>query len=87
MTTSNVVIVKFVHSGEPSIQSERICKLVGRDQVKDARQLFPGDAEEDLASLYEIILDDTVPLNQALTSLNSDEQVEYAHVPQARRAF
>jgi hypothetical protein len=87
MSVSNTVIVKFVGAGNAAAQLERIRKVVGRERVKDARQLFPGDEEQNLASLFEVELDDSVSLNQALAALNSDEDVEYAHLPQSRKAF
>jgi hypothetical protein len=65
-------------------RAKRIMRLVGPGLVVDARPLFPEEKEDDLASLYEVVLDNSASVEDALASLNKSSAVEYAHTPQER---
>ena len=52
----------------------------------EARPLFPDEQEEDLASLYELILKNSASVEDALASLNGSSDVEYGHTPEERSA-
>ena len=64
-------------------QAEHIRKLLGSD-LADAHQLFP-DADDELASLFEVDLRAESAVDKALVALGNDESIEYAHVPAERR--
>lgn len=85
MSASNTVIVKFLAAGDPAALSAKICELVGNHRVKQAHQLFPGESDEELASMFEVALEDTVSVAEAVGALRRDDQIEYAHTPQSRR--
>lgn len=83
MEESKTVIVKFRASGDPSAQSRKIRELVGKNVVT-ALQLFPGESEEELASLFEVVLEKSASVDKAVSSLQEDPQIEYAHPPAPR---
>jgi hypothetical protein len=85
MTQANTIIVKLRDGKNAATQSRKIRNLVGNDLVRDARPLFPGEEEEKLASLYEVILKKNASVERALASLNEAHEVEYAHTPQERQ--
>ena len=81
----SIIIVKFITVGEPAAQFARICELVGRHRVRKAHRLFPGEAEPDLATMFEVELESDASVDVAVDSLSRDAQVQYAHEPQERK--
>ena len=80
MADSPVVMVKFRRAEDPTVQEAFLRKQLGKRLIH-ARQVFPGDAEEDLATLFEVVVRDGRQLAQLIARLESDEKVEYAHEP------
>lgn len=81
-----MIIVKFFTVGDPSKQVKKIGELLGDDFVT-ARQLFPDDSEEELATLFEVELRASSSVEQAVTSLEKDPDIEYSHKPSPRNAI
>lgn len=78
------LIVKFRSAGSPvQAKAARIESLLGGRPCR-ARQLFPGESEEELATLYEVELDATGPVSELLESLSLADDIEYAHEPGPR---
>lgn len=84
MADSPVVMVKFRRADDPARQQAVLREHLGRRLVR-VRQLFPGDAEEALATIFEVVVRDGGSLGPLLASLQGDERVEYAHEPAERR--
>ncbi len=84
MSRSNKLVVKFRLPADPSVLAAKIRSIIGQD-LREARPLFPGENEPELALLFEVDLRQKASLKRALHSLNKDKQIEYAHVPAARR--
>jgi len=84
MAKLKTVIVKFSALVGTASQSEKIRKLVGNNVIK-VQQLFPGEKEEDLASLFEVVLDEKSSVESVLSTLCNDESIEYAHTPEERQ--
>lgn len=78
------LIVKFCGSGDPSVRMEKLRMVLGQYDVDDVGQLFPDEVEEELAALYTVNLAEETQVESAKQTLMEDEDVEYAHVPQAR---
>ena len=83
MDAPKTLIVKFRSRNDPTVQSARIRRLVGADVI-EASQLFPGESEDELASLFEVVLKSGSAVVRALSSLSEEEQFEYAHPPAER---
>jgi hypothetical protein len=78
------VIVKFKSSGTAAARAKKIRDLLGPD-LEEARPLFPGETERDLAALFEARLTPSASASRAIARLKADSQIEYAHVPAERR--
>jgi hypothetical protein len=86
MAKSKTIIVKLRRQPrDVAARMNRIFRLVGPDSVSEARPLFPDEKEEDLASLYEVTLNRSASVDEALASLKQAADVEYAHTPKERR--
>jgi hypothetical protein len=85
MPQTDTIIVKLRDGKDSEARSRRIRKLFGNDFIRDAHPLFPGEEEEGLASLYEVVLKSNASVEQALAYLNKVREVEYAHIPQDRK--
>jgi len=78
-------IVKFRSASSPvQAKTARIESLLG-GVFRRAAQLFPGETEEELATVYEVELDVTGPVSEVLDSLSAADDIEYAHEPEPRR--
>ncbi len=84
VTDPKILMVKFARSGDPAKQQEKIRRLVGENSVRNADQLFPDDSDDELATLFEVVLSEGASLDQAKASLDGDDDVEYAHEPVER---
>ena len=83
MAQAHTIIVKLRDGKNAADQSPKIRNLLGSNLVRVVRPLFPG--EEELASVFEVILKEHASVERALASLNDAQDVEYAHAPQERR--
>lgn len=79
------LIVKLKSAVRPEEGCARVRSLVGAGHLESVGQLFPGDVEPDTASLLEVRLRDSAPVEKVLTSLKRADDVEYAHEPSARK--
>ena len=87
MAKSKTIILKLRRPPrDVAARMRQIVRLVGPDTVSEARPLFPDEKEEDLASIYELTLNGSASIDEALASLNHAPDVEYAHTPQERRS-
>ncbi len=87
MRDRKVLMVKFVHGGNPAQQRARIRQLVGEDSLEDASQVFPNDPDEELATLFEVVLNESTSVEEAKASLDQDEEIEYTHEPAVKRGL
>jgi hypothetical protein len=62
-----------------------IRSILGEDSVKEIEQLFPGDEQRDLASLFNVTLGSAASMASAIAKLSKHRQIEYAHAPQERK--
>lgn len=82
--TLRKVMVKFRNASQASQVAQRVVKKIGRDAVRCARPLFPGESEPDLATLYEMDLAPEASADAVLLELQGDDDIEYAHFPEER---
>ena len=78
------LIVKLSAAGNPHKQIEHLQSLLDQYEVDHVEQLFPDEVEEELSTLYTINLAKEGQVEKAKDTLMQDQDVEYAHVPQAR---
>jgi hypothetical protein len=84
MARPKTLIVKFRARTARARRAETVRALVG-DDLEAVRPLFPDDPEEELASLFEVVLKDSASLDRVQGALAGAEQIEYAHSPAERR--
>jgi hypothetical protein len=60
-------------------------RLVGKENLAAAHQLFPGDPEPETASILELTLRDSAEIGKVLTKIRRAAGVEYAHEPSDRK--
>jgi hypothetical protein len=89
MATEKTLIVKLtgdaeVDSGPTLIRS--ILRALGDRAVHRIEPVFPGETEADLATLFNVTLDRSMPPERALEALRGNRRIEYAHTPQQRKA-
>jgi hypothetical protein len=87
MADRKVLMVKFARGGDPAEQRERIRKLVGESSVEDASQVFPDDSDEELATLFEVVLSERASVEEAKASLDGDQEIEYTHEPAEKKGL
>jgi len=84
MKDSRTVMVKFVKGIELSESTRSIKRWLGSDLV-DSSPLFEDENLEELSTIFELRIDVAVTdLNEIAEKLESQEEVEYAHVPEER---
>ncbi|UCG58621.1 MAG: hypothetical protein JSU70_03735 [Phycisphaerales bacterium] len=86
MTQPRVVMVKFARASSCPEQRSRISTLVG-DDLLTAEQLFPGETDPQLATLWEVQLKGDASIQQVMENLHGDKDIEYAHEPEERRGL
>ncbi len=84
MAAPKVLMVKFRAPEDPDVRGEKVRELVGEDTVEEIHQLFPEEPEDDLASVFEVVLGAATSVDEAKASLDLDEEVEYTHEPATR---
>ena len=73
------IIVKFKERGD----HEETLRTLLAGRLREINQIFPGDEEPSLATLYEVVVTGTAFI--AIKLLTSNPSVEYAHEPSERK--
>ena len=87
MASLETIIIKFKTTGFPSGQkaTEHLNKIAGEPYFTNVEQLFPGEAEKELASIYVATLTTTTKITELIEQLNKAPDIEYAHLPSERK--
>ena len=83
MAQRPVVVVKFRRKASQPKRCAELAGLLG-DDLAAAEPLFPGDAEPELASLFQVTLRPKASVPELIGRLQRDARVEYAHEPAER---
>ena len=61
--------------------------VVGKSTFEEVKQLFPGEADQDLGSIYIAKIIDKSKISEVIDSLNNETKIDYAHAPSIRNPF
>jgi hypothetical protein len=81
------VIVRLANKVSADSGASTIRSILGEDAVDRIEQLFPDDPTPELASLFNVTLGSDALAAKAVDKLTKNQQIEYAHMPQERKAF
>ena len=86
LESTKTLMVKFANGADPAIHTNRLTELIGPKHLKQAEQLFPGDLDEQLASIYQVTLSSRASLVETVAVLQEQDEIEYAHEPAPRES-
>jgi hypothetical protein len=81
------VIVRLANKVPLDSGPSTIRSILGDDAVQKIEQLFPDDPLPELASLFNVTLGSDALAAKAIDKLTKDKQIQYAHMPQERKAI
>lgn len=84
----NQVVIKFKSDAIKSgpMASDLINGVLGADVFDQVEQMFPGESNPELSTLYVATTSKNRDLNSLIAQLAAADEIEYAHVP-ANRQF
>lgn len=81
------VIIKFKSDTIKSglMATELVNGVLGANVFDQVEQMFPGESDPELSTLYVAKTSKDRDLNNLVTQLAAADEIEYAHVPASRQ--